>query len=687
MNMPPEPQIFQLKNCESPWLAHVIQLWRSNRKTLGFMPEMGFVEYANKGTVLVAVCGETLLGYAMYGISRGWARLIHLSVAPSSTRGGVASKLLKEMKRLTVDLDGIFLSCRNDYGIDGLWRKVGFTHRFTLTGRSRAGHLLSRWAYDHTPNAILIAGNEPRSVGRSRAVIDTNIFLDIIEETRPNHDSAYALRDDQFSDSLELWVTNELATDIRDHPNSLKAFQRFDLAHADQHACERVVDELGSIHRPKNANSISDQRQLANAIVFGADYFITRDIDVINHFGSNAQLGDKYDIQILLPEQALLMQDELLNASKYIRRMVGSSQWTIRPITASDLRSCSEYFSGSNPAASASILYEIIKRSADAVHSKQVFMMRDDAGGLVAMWLYEQQDDMLHVSNVRYRQNKIRYNEAVHRRILMHAMDHASKQVFEIVSLCIRCECASEPSMLSEVGLRLGFEMSEDKKALLRKVVNFIADGIGDQRISPLLDRQLQGTTSRFTYNMERKFWPLKIRGTSLGAVIIPIRPLWFERLFGGQELCIDLPLFIALNDDQVYYRSSKNSLALKVPSRIIWYVTKGNSSQDSMSYQACSYLDSVEVGSAKKIFEKYKRMGAYSWSDVSGLTHGDGQMEIMIVRFSMTEMFKKKIPRKSLGDEILKRHGHEKGLRANLVSPLRISESAFHELYASAMT
>lgn len=687
MKTPSELKVFPLKDCESPWFNHVLKLWGINRKTLGFMPEMGFVEYANKGTVLVAISGDNFLGYAMYGISRGWARLIHLSVESSANRTGVATKILEELKKVTTDLDGVFLSCRKDYNLDGLWRKSNFHYRFDRPGRSRQGHLISRWSYEHTSNSIIIAGNEPRIAGQSRAIIDTNVFLDFTDTARPNHESASALQDDQLAESLELWVTNELATEVRNNPISKEALGRFQLASVDQHACEQICNELKAIHPPKNQHSIIDQRQLASAIAFGADYFITRDSEILEHFGSNTQISEKYDIQVILPEQALLMQDELLNANKYIRREVGSSQWTIKSLAANDLQSCADYFSNSNFEGNPSALYAKIKKIADDIHGTRAFVMRDEAEELVAMWLYEKNNDLIIASTIRYKQAKIRYKEAVHRRILMHAMDHAAKQMGGMISLFVQLGCASEPEMLNDVGLRLGFEKDESEKGIFKKVISFTADGLDDQRIAQFLIPPIDATSPRFAYNVERKFWPLKIRNTSLGAVIISIHPMWFERLFGGQQLCIDLPLFIALNDDQVYYRRIKNNLALRVPSRVVWYVTKGNNSQGSMSYQACSYLDSIETGAAKQLFEKYKRMGAYSWSEISELAKGDGRNSIMVVRFSMTEIFKKKIPRKTIGDDILKKHGHERELRANLVAPLRISESAFHELYESAMS
>lgn len=37
---------------------------------------------------------------------------------------------------------------------------------------------------------------------------------------------------------------------------------------------------------------------------------------------------------------------------------------------------------------------------------------------------------------------------------------------------------------------------------------------------------------------------------------------------------------------------------------------------------RACSYLDGVEVGDAKKLFQKFRRLGVLEWSDIKIKTY-----------------------------------------------------------------
>lgn len=53
---------------------------------------------------------------------------------------------------------------------------------------------------------------------------------------------------------------------------------------------------------------------------------------------------------------------------------------------------------------------------------------------------------------------------------------------------------------------------------------------------------------------------------------------------------------------------------------------------------RACSYLDRVEKGAAKELFERYKRLGVLEWRDLQKLSQ-KGNVATYV--FSYTELFK----------------------------------------------
>jgi ribosomal protein S18 acetylase RimI-like enzyme len=71
--------------------------------TLGFLPRQVFQEAARKRTLLAAVQGKKLCGYALFGLPQQYIRLTHLCIAPEFRGRGVARGLITEISRLHPD--------------------------------------------------------------------------------------------------------------------------------------------------------------------------------------------------------------------------------------------------------------------------------------------------------------------------------------------------------------------------------------------------------------------------------------------------------------------------------------------------------------------------------------------------------------------------------------------------------
>ena len=130
-------------------LQDVVALGKANRSTLGFLPDGAFEEHAAKDQVLVAVHDERLAGYVLYRVSRERATVVHLCVDDEQRGRGVARGLIQKLFDVTAGLRGIDLRCRQDFPANAAWPKLGFYHVESRPGRSREGHLLDRWWFDH----------------------------------------------------------------------------------------------------------------------------------------------------------------------------------------------------------------------------------------------------------------------------------------------------------------------------------------------------------------------------------------------------------------------------------------------------------------------------------------------------------------------------------------------------------
>lgn len=181
---------------------------------------------------------------------------------------------------------------------------------------------------------------------------------------------------------------------------------------------------------------------------------------------------------------------------------------------------------------------------------------------------------------------------------------------------------------------------------------------------------------------LERLLFPLKFEDLDIPTYIIPIKPYWSGQLFdyytSGENL-FGATAELSWNRENIYYRSVK-PVSEKVPSRILWYassnVTKKSARESSIV--GCSYIESVNIGKPKDLFNKFKYFGIYEWADIYALAKNDINHNIKALEFSDTEVFKKCVSLKKI-NEILLNNGRKKN---TFPSPLKVNKDIFNEIY-----
>lgn len=161
---------------EAPDLIdEIITLGDSQKKTLGFLPELAFCDYADKGNILVAVAESgKAVGYVLFAYKRNLVcRLTHVCVHPDHRKEGVAAALVSKLEEQTAQMRCITLKCRRDYGIDLFWQKNGFTAIGETKGRGKEQNTLTKWEYSMQPTLLALAPE----IGRVMVVIDLNIVI------------------------------------------------------------------------------------------------------------------------------------------------------------------------------------------------------------------------------------------------------------------------------------------------------------------------------------------------------------------------------------------------------------------------------------------------------------------------------------------------------------------------------
>src|ERR1700733_13561985 len=80
-------------------LAQVIKLGAKTRRTVGFLPDSAFKQRAEQGTLLVALDGDAVAGYALFDLPRDEIRLVQLVVAEARQGQSIARALLDMIAR------------------------------------------------------------------------------------------------------------------------------------------------------------------------------------------------------------------------------------------------------------------------------------------------------------------------------------------------------------------------------------------------------------------------------------------------------------------------------------------------------------------------------------------------------------------------------------------------------------
>lgn len=187
--------------------------------------------------------------------------------------------------------------------------------------------------------------------------------------------------------------------------------------------------------------------------------------------------------------------------------------------------------------------------------------------------------------------------------------------------------------------------------------------------------------SDRVLFEVERKLFPLKIKGLNIPTYIIPIQPYWAGQLFDTAIASEDLfganPTKL-WSFENVYYRHTK-PIKERFPARVLWYVSGSDKFYShTKAIIASSYLTDVMTGKPKTLFRVNKRFGIYEWKDILKLCDGNINTDIRALKFDHTEIFDYPINYNKI-QEIFVSNRRKKNTFA---SPVEINDSIFFQIY-----
>lgn len=688
-------------NSSSIHLKTIMKLADANAATLGFLPYGAFHRLADKGLILACIVPQVgCIGYLLYEISSNKVKLRHLCIAQKWRGNGVAKILIKYLKNKTYHLQGIQASCRRDYNLRGMWTALGFVAVYERPGRSKEGSILTEWWLDYGHPDLIKALAKKATDSKICATIDANIFYDIVDKETADEDSkeSKALLADWVEPELELCLTEEIQNEI-DRNNSgqkrkyLRGFlNRFTLLPSNQETFNEVCRALVKFF-PKvlTESDTSDLRQLARVISsdIKVPFFVTRDKRLLEEIEED--IYTEFGLSIIHPIDLILKLDELRRENDYQPiKLVGTSIEKQRVLSGDQSTLIDLFLNRSQGERKIDFQRKIRQILSDPNHYECFTIGRKEETpiGLIAYERSNKSD--LVVPIFRFRDTQL--TPIILRHCIFDCFSKSANEgrQFTIINetrLSSQAISALQEDYFSKIDqkwLRINLNMVDETKKILSHIfhlnrnTNKVSDNIFC--LSESLNNQNLVHNIKLSFELEKVLYPAKLTDAEIPCFIIPIQSWWAKDLFDkelAEQTLWGAKESLAFSREAVYYRSKQASGGLEAPGRILWYVSKSGSS-DSCStlgaIRACSRLEEIVIGKSVELHKRFRRLGVYSFKDVLKTANNDFNREIMAIRFSDTELFKKPVELKNI-EQIM-------GRKISVRAPYKLTSQEFFSLY-----
>jgi predicted nucleic acid-binding protein len=618
----------------TPEFSEVLELWRANRKTLGFLPDEGFAQRAEKGTLLGARAGGEIVGYVLFDLPANKVKLVHLCVRSSRRGTGAARTLVAEVSRRYQSRRGIELACRRDYAVaDAVWQELGFLPLHEKPGRSQQRLPLTVWVLDHG-HPDLFSDVRP---DQELAVLDHTIVVDKAKgfagegrHSRPLFEDAWVAELVELAVSGEAFVEIHRKDDAAVRKKSLAEAQALQRVRPAKDLWEPLVD-VARQAVPKAGTS--DHKHLAQAAAASADYFVTRDDGILR--GGDA-LSRDLQLSVLRPEALIKLLDRRRFSDRYEPRVIEATQ--IRACDASEipherlLRAFLHFGRGERKGAFLETL-----RSHQAVPDRyESLVLIDDEDRPLGLFCRREHGGRLDVALIRVAHGGP-LKDALARQLVYLQRQAAAERGLGAVVIS---DLHPSPAVTLALGAE-GFTPSEHGQSCVLQR--------GLRPAESVLDAGVQDPAARAAA-LEHEQWPLKVTGAGVRTYIVPIKLTWAMRLFDtglAEQTLLPRSPALGLNREHVYYRSPRNHRSIAPGARILWYVSGSGPVQREGHIRAVSRVMEVVTDRPRTLYRRFERLGVYSEADVAKAASSAG--EVMAIRFVDTELLERPVSKGQL--------------------------------------
>jgi ribosomal protein S18 acetylase RimI-like enzyme len=614
----------------------VLALWRANRKTLGFLPDEGFLERAEKGTLLAARAGGELIGYVLFDLPDNKVKLVHLCVSRDRRGTGTARMLVDEVTRRYEQRRGIELACRRDFEeANRVWQRLGFLPLHERAGRSRARLPLTLWVLDHGHPDLF---SEVRPV-QELAVLDHTIVVDKAKKFAGEGKHSRPLFEDAWiAELIELAITGEVFVEVnrQDDPRVREATR------AEAQSLRHIrlpraawLPLLDAVRQAVPKAGESDHKHIAQAAAAGAPYFVTRDDGILRDAN---KVRREFQLQVLRPEALIKQLDRRRFSDRYEPRAIEGTQVTsCDAAEISEARLVRAFLNFGRGERKAAFLETLRSLQADpSRHEASVLV--DEDGNLLGLLGRHAEDGRLEVPLLRAARAD-RLEDALARQLAYLQRQVAADRRLGEVFVRDRFATPSITLALSAEGFR-----PTGSGWVCR-----VHRGIRDQAEVEGLDAKDPALAVKAAA-VEHELWPGKTIGAGIPTYLVPIKIGWAERLFDtglAEQTLLPRSSSLGLSREHVYYRSPRNHRNLGAGARILWYVSGAGPAQGEAHIRAVSHVVEVVIDRPRTLHRRFERLGVYSKADVEKAASPGG--EVMAIRFVDTELLERPISKTDL--------------------------------------
>ena len=412
------------------YIAQVRSLADRNRDALGFLPESAYTEAATKGSLWVALDGNTenFRGYLLFGGVHPQLKVFQICIRPGYRASGTAQRLIESLKKYGEDNDYQTISAKvaSELEANRFWQNSDFHIIRQIPGRTR-GRTINVYIFElDVPSLLHTSRNRDSSTKSSPLlwqpirplletpsyVIDLNVFFDVVK-SRDDGEATHIISS-ALNNEIRIFVTSEFTKELERHSDDqnndpVLGFARVlpTLPSPKPESLNPLIEKLKNIlsqGTPKTGkrmvNDQSDLIHLASCIHHRAYGFVTRDSAILQRA---TEFHTQYGLRVVSPIDLRDSLEDTNIAPSPVKVTTGESEISVSSIDDKERSEVEKFLQDSGVASSDIALFfthgtihtppiRLVIRSATNIIGISSWSARPGAGREAAVSLYVNED-------------------------------------------------------------------------------------------------------------------------------------------------------------------------------------------------------------------------------------------------------------------------------------------------------